>query len=65
MEKYKNIKEYAEGTCMEVDDMKYYILRSCLELGCRVFHMDEAELQEAEHVFSVLDLFNNLLDNVE
>lgn len=65
MEKYKNIKEYAEKTGVTVEDMKQYILRSCLELGCRVSFMDNEELQDTENVFTTLYLFNELLDGVE
>ena len=65
MAKYKNIKEYVEKTGITVDDMKFYILRSCLDLGCKVAHMDEDELQDAENMFNTLHFFNELLDNVE
>ena len=65
MEKYKNIKEYVEKTGVTVEDMKHYILRSCLELGCRVSLMDNEELQDTENVFTTLYLFNELLDGVE
>ena len=65
MAKYKNIKEYAEKTGITVEDMKRYILRSSLDLGCRVSHMDEDELQDAENVFNALHFFNEILDNVE
>jgi len=65
MAKYKNIKEYAEKTGITVEDMKHYILRSSLDLGCRVAHMDEDELQDTENVFNALHFFNELLNNVE
>lgn len=65
MAKYKNIKEYVEKTGITVDDMKFYILRSSLDLGCKVAHMDEDELQDVENVFDTLYYFNDLLDSVE
>lgn len=65
MAKYKNIKEYVEKTGITVDDMKFYILRSSLDLGCKVAHMDEDELQDVENVFNTLYYFNDLLDSVE
>jgi hypothetical protein len=65
MAKYKNIKEYVEKTGITVDDMKFYIIRSSLDLGCKVAHMDEDELQDAENMFDALYYFNELLDSVE
>lgn len=65
MAKYKNIKEYVEKTGITVDDMKFYILRSSLDLGCKVAHMDEDELQDAENMFDALYYFNELLNSVE
>ncbi len=65
MAKFKNIKEYVEKTGITVDDMKFYIIRSSLDLGCKVAHMDEDELQDAENMFDALYYFNELLDSVE
>ncbi len=65
MRKYKNIKEYAEKKGVSVEDMKFFIMRSCLDLGCNLVRLEEDELQDVENVFNTLYYFNDLLDSVE
>lgn len=64
MKKYNCIKEYAEKTGVTVDDMKDMILRTSLDFGCRVAHMDDDDIQDVEHMFETLWRFNDLLDSV-
>lgn len=64
MERYNSIQEYTEKTGVTVDDMKDMILRTSLDFGCRVAHMDDDDIQDAEHMFETLWRFNDLLDSV-
>lgn len=64
MEKYNSIREYAEKTGVTVDDMKDMILRTALDFGCDVAHVEDDKLQDVENMFSTLWRFNDLLDSV-
>ena len=64
MEKYNSIKDYLDSEEMTVDDLKDMILRTSLDFGCNVAHVEDDKLQDVENMFSTLWLFNDLLDSV-
>ena len=64
MEKYNSIKDYLDSEEMTVDDLKDMILRTSLDFGCNVAHVEDDKLQEVENMFSTLWRFNDLLDSV-
>jgi len=64
MEKYNSIKDYLDSEEMTVDDLKDMILRTSLDFGCNVAHIEDDKLQEVENMFSTLWRFNDLLDSV-
>ena len=64
MEKYNSIKDYLDSEEMTVDDLKDMILRTSLDLGCNVAHIEDDKLQDVENMFSTLWRFNDLLDSV-
>ena len=65
MGKCENIKAYVNETGVTVEDMKDMILRTALDFGCRVAHMDGEELQDIENMFLVLFTFKEVIDMVE
>lgn len=65
MERFKNIQAYIENVGDTREDMKERLLRTALDFGCRISHMDGFEQQETEDMFFVLYRFNELLDTVE
>lgn len=65
MEKLKNIQAYVNETGITVDDMKGMVIRTSLDFGCRVAHMDNDELQQTENMFLALFTLNELIDMVE
>lgn len=64
MEKYNSIKDYLDSEEMTVDDLKDMILRTSLDFGCNVAHIEDDKLQDVENMFSTLWRFNDLLDSV-
>ena len=64
MEKYNRIKDYLDSEEMTVDDLKDMILRTSLDFGCNVAHIEDDKLQDVENMFSTLWRFNDLLDSV-
>ena len=64
MEKYNSIKDYLDSEEMTVDDLKDMILRTSLDFGCNVAHIEDDKLQDVENMFSALWRFNDLLDSV-
>ncbi len=64
MEKYNSIKDYLDSEEMTVDDLKDMILRTSLDFGCNVAHVEDDKLQDVENMFSTLWRFNDLLDSV-
>lgn len=64
MEKYNSIKDYLDSEEMTVDDLKDMILRTSLDFGCNVAHVDEDVLKDTENLFYTLSKFNDLLDSV-
>ena len=64
MEKYNSIKDYLDSEEMTVDDLKDMILRTSLDFGCNVAHIEDDKLQDVENLFSTLWRFNDLLDSV-
>lgn len=65
MEKYKSIKDYLDSEDMTKEEMKDYILRSSMSLGCECAHLFNGDGKEVERIFLTLDKFNSILDNVE
>lgn len=65
MGKLKNIQAYVNETGVTVEDMKDLIIRTSLDFGCRVAHMDSDELQDTENLFMVLFTFKEVIDLVE
>ena len=64
MEKYNSIKDYLDSEEMTVDDLKDMILRTSLDFGCNVAHVEDDKLQDVENMCSTLWRFNDLLDSV-
>lgn len=64
MERYNSIQKYAEKTGVTVDDMKDMILRTSLDFGCNIAHVEDDKLHDIEHMFETLWRFNDLLDSV-
>lgn len=65
MEKYKNIKEYCEKNNISREDFQYYMLRTAIDFGSRVAHIQEDELQDTENMFTTLHFFNDIINKVE
>lgn len=65
MEKLENINAYVKETELTINEMKDMILRTAIAFGCRMAHMEDEELQDAEKMFFVLLTFNEILDMVE
>lgn len=65
MEKYGSITEYLKSENMTKEDLKNYILRASLYLGCECAHLFYDDAEKVEEIFLPLDLFNNIIDNVE
>ena len=65
MGKCENIQAYVNETGISKADMKDMIIRTALDFGCRVAHMDGDELQDTENLFFLLFTFNEVIDIVE
>ena len=65
MEEYNSIKEYLDSVNWSKEDLKGYILRTALNLGCECAHMFEGETEKIEEIFMMMDEFNDILDNVK
>lgn len=65
MEKYKNIKEYCEKNNISKEDFRFYMLRTAIDFGSRVAHIQEEELQDVENLFTTIHFFNDIINKVE
>lgn len=63
--KAKNIAEYCEKMNIGREDMKDYMLSLAIDLGRNCHELIDGDVVDVENGFKVLEMFNDILDNVE
>jgi hypothetical protein len=65
MKRYDSIEQFCKEEHTTIEELKDYILRTALTMGCECNRMYEGDAEEVQRAFLPLYFFNEILNKVK